>query len=133
MVLHTDIEIETEIIKLFVQKQYQKRIIYEISSRKDYDIMWHHFNNEQKFKKECLQKIFWMGEEALEKYLFELSGKKEVYYMGHSARKKMMLKEAVTEGGLWGIGIIYCGNGIGYYVGEEERAETPRYILRAKK
>ena len=74
-----------------------------------------------------------MGEEALEKYLFELSGKKEVYYMGHSARKKMMLKEAVTEGGLWGIGIIYCGNGIGYYVGEEERAETPRYILRAKK
>ena len=127
-----DIAIETEIIKLFVQKQYQKRLLYEINSKKKYDTVWHHFHTEKKFKKECLEKVDYMKKEDLEKYLFRLSGKKNVYFMGMAEkRKKMLLEDAVNEIVEMEIGIIYCGDGIGYYQGEEELADTPRYILKS--
>ena len=127
-----DITIETEIIKLFVQKQYQKRLLYEISSKKEYDIIRCHFYTEYKFKKECLEKVSYMGDENLEKYLFQLSGKKDIYFMGINTREKMPLKEAVKRINHFEDGIIYCGNGIGYYQGEEELSDTPRYILKSK-
>ena len=127
-----DIAIESEIVKLFVQKQYQKRLLYEINSKKEYDTMWHYFHTEQKLKKECLEKIYYMDEKNLEKYLFQLTGKKEVYYMGIDVRIRMSLREASYQMAHGAVAIVYCGNGIGYYQGEEELADTPRYILKAQ-
>lgn len=121
---------EEEIVKNYVVKNRQERILWELSSpRKRSGIMWRHFPGVRLFKAECLQAADYMPPDVLEKRLFELSGAKSVYYMGADQIGEFSLKEAVKMADMNDVCIIYCGNGIGYYQGEQEYGNAPRFLL----
>ena len=61
--------------------------------------------------------------------MYQLNKSKEVYFIGASYVGELSLKGAVEKASCGEICVIYCGNGIGYYQGEEDRANTPRYFL----
>ena len=75
----------------------------------------------------------YMAPNELEKYLLGFIRTKYVYYIGEDYIGEMTLKEALVKMNMGAIGIIYCGNGIGYYQGEEENGDRPRCLLRAAK
>ena len=68
----------------------------------------------------------------MEKHLFQLSGAREVYFVGESYTGILPLKQAVTKAHTGEICVIYCGKGIGYYQGEQEYGSPPRYMLLAQ-
>lgn len=121
-------EIEAEIIRQFCVKNKQDRIIWELSNSKKRDKVIWRFAGIQLFKKECLKEVEYMSKKELEKYLYEKSKTLNVYYMGLDYLGPLKLEEAVEriEGD---IGLIYCGNGIAYYQGEQNNTKPPRYLL----
>lgn len=124
-------EIETEIIKNYVVKNKQDRIIWELGSPKKRDeVMWRFHHNLDIFKQECLYPVGYMDPKGMEEYLYKLSGAREVYYMGDLFIGELSLKDAVDRA-FGDVCIIYCGNGIAYYQGEEDIAAPPRYMLVA--
>lgn len=72
----------------------------------------------------------YMASNELEKYLLKFIHTKYVYYIGEGYIGEMTLKEALVKMNMGAIGIIYFGNGIGYYQGEEENGDRPRCLLR---
>lgn len=118
-----------EFIKRFVISNKQERLIWELeSSKKRKDIFWR-FSGSNIFKDEFLQKTDYMLVDELETKLYQLSKNNVVYFIGESYVGEISLKEAVEKVSYGEICVIYCGNGIGYYQGEEDRANTPRYFL----
>ena len=101
-------ETEVEIIKKFIVKNKQERI-----------------------KKEILYPSTYKDAEHLEKVLYEMSGTRECYVIGECYIGTMQLRQACEEAWQGGICIIYCGNGIGYYQGEQEYGTPPRFLLHA--
>lgn len=79
------------------------------------------------FKQDCLYLVEYMDPRGMEEYLYKLSGTREVYYMGDLFIGKLSLKDAVDRAD-GDVCIIYCGNGIAYYQGEEDMAAPPRYL-----
>ena len=121
---------EEEIVKNYVVKNRQERILWELSSpRKRSGIMWRHFPGVRLFKAECLQATDYMPPSVMEKRLLELAGAKSVYYIGTNYIGELSLKEAVDMAYMDDVCIIYCGNGIGYYQGEQEYGSPPRFLL----
>lgn len=59
--------------------------------------------------------------EAMKNYLHKLSGAENVYFIGEDYIGKMLLEQAAERANEGEICIIYCGNGIGYYQGEQEK------------
>ena len=118
-----------EFIKRFVISNKKERLIWELESpKKRKDIFWR-FSGSNIFKDECLQKTDYMPVDELEAELYQLSKTRVVYFIGASYVGELSLKEAVEKASCGEICVIYCGNGIGYYQGEEDRANTPRYFL----
>lgn len=118
-----------EFIKRFVISNKQERLIWELESpKKRKDLFWR-FAGSNIFKTECLQEVDYMSTDELETKLYQLNKSKEVYFIGTSYVGEISLKEAVEKASSGEICVIYCGNGKGYYQGEEERANTPRYFL----
>lgn len=70
-----------------------------------------------------------MPADELETNLYKLSKNNVVYFIGASYVGELSLKEAVEKVSCGEICIMYCGNGIGYYQGEEDCSNTPRYFL----
>jgi len=67
------------------------------------------------------------------KYVFLLALFQPIlYFIGESYIGTLPLKEAVKKAGTGEICIIYCGNGIGYYQGEQECGKPPRFLLFQK-
>ena len=125
-------KIEIEIIKKFVVKNKQERIIWELSSEKRrQNVIWH-FDHPSFFKKDILYPTTYMDSKKMEKKLYEMSGSKECYYIGETYIGNMHLKQAGEEAWEGGICIIYCGKGIGYYQGEQEYGAPPRFRLNTK-
>jgi len=83
-------------------------------------------------KNNCMQPLEYMSEEEMEKYLLSFSNVKDIYFIGESYIGTLPLKEAVKKAGTGEICIIYCGNGIGYYQGEQECGKPPRFLLFQK-
>lgn len=54
---------------------------------------------------------------------------KTVYFIGESHIGELPLKEALKKVTAGEICILYCGNGRGYYQGEQEFGSTPRFHL----
>lgn len=124
-------EIETEIIKKYVVKNKQDRIIWELGSpKKRSEVMWRFHHNLDIFKPECLYPVEYMDPRGMKEYLYKLSGAREVYYMGDLFIGELSLKDAADRA-FGDVCIIYCGNGIAYYQGEECMAAPPRYMLIA--
>lgn len=130
-----NIYIEQEIIKNYVRKNKQERIIWELNNvKKRGDVVWRRFNGPNNFIKECLHPINYMSNICLEEYLLKLTGVSTVYYMGEDYIGEdyigtLSLKEATNRAHDGLICIIYCGNGIGYYQGEQGIGKPPRFML----
>lgn len=118
-----------EFIKKFVKSNKQDRLIWELESPKKRNELFGRFAGSCIFKTECLKKADYMSADELETKLYQLNKSKEVYFIGVSYVGELSLKEAVEKAFCGEICVIYCGNGIGYYQGEEDRANTPRYFL----
>ncbi len=128
-----DKEIEIEIIKNFIVKSKQERLIWELGSpRKRDKVAFMRLCDYTLFKQECLQPLDYMGAKALEKFLFQQSGAKEVYYIGMHYIGKRSLRDAALDAEGCDICIIYCGDGIAYYQGEIEYGGAPRFLMTQK-
>lgn len=126
-------DIEYEIVKKFVRNNKQERIVWELKNRKKRQrVIFNNFYGTDIFADECLHPTKYRSEADLEEYLFNLSKSDKVYYMGESYIGYLSLKQAVHRAWEGEIGIIYCGNGIGYYQGEQEIGKPPRYMLLKK-
>ena len=124
---------ELEIIKNYVIKSKQERIIWEFeNSEKRKHMMMTRFSGPDILKSSCLQPVNYMFPDEMEKSLFRLNGVREVYFMGESFIGNLSLKEAVKRANDGEICIIYCGNGVGYYQGGECGGSPPRYLLIQK-
>lgn len=125
-------KIEEEIVKKYVIKNKQERILWELSSpRKREQIFWR-FADSEILKSSCLKPIEYMSVETMEKYLFKLTGVKSVYFIGEDYIGELTLRQATERANMGEICIIYCGNGIGYYQGEQGYGAPPRFLLLQK-
>ncbi len=126
-------DIELEIIKKFVDKGKQERIIWELgNAKKRENIMLMRFAGPNVFSAKCLHPVEYMSSAVMEENLLRLGGTKVVYYMGEGYIGELSLKEAVVEANAGDICIIYCGNGVGYYQGEQVYGKPPRFMLIQK-
>ncbi len=50
--------------------------------------------------------------------------------LGESYIGELSLKQAVEKALFGEICIIYCGNGVGYYQGEQDIGSSPRFLLK---
>jgi len=124
--------IEQEIIKKFVNSNQQDRLLWELKNpKKRQEVFWK-FAGTKFLKNNCMQPLEYMSEEEMEKYLLSFSNVKDIYFIGESYIGTLPLKEAVKKAGTGEICIIYCGNGIGYYQGEQECGKPPRFLLFQK-
>ncbi len=124
-------ETEIEIIKKFVINNKQDRLIWELSNpKKRSKMVFQRLHDYSIFKNGCLQPVNYMWPDKLEECLLQLSGAREVYYMGLHYIGKLSLRDAVMKADECDICIIYCGNGVGYYQGEQSYGGTPRFIMR---
>lgn len=69
---------------------------------------------------------------AMRDYIYILSREEFVYSIGKDYIGKMPLEQAAERANEGEICIIYCGNGIGYYQGEQEKGAPPRFLLLAE-
>lgn len=122
-------EIEKEIIRNFVVKSKQERILWELQSRKYRDsVAFGRFCGAEIFKAQCLYPVESWRSDILENYLLQLGGTQNAYVLSTNGICECSLKEALAN--LRGtIGIVYCGNGVGYYQGEPNPFKMPQYIL----
>ena len=123
---------EEEIIKKYIIKERQDRLLWEFNSPKKRNTVFWHFAGPNCFKSECLQSIAYMSGDVMRNYLLQLSNAKDVYFIGESYIGILSLEEAVTKAQTGEICIIYCGKGIGYYQGEQENGKPPRFLLLAQ-
>ena len=125
-------KIEKEIISLFVKKDRQQRILWELSSpKKREDVIWH-FSGPDIFKRECLERLQVMPNVLFAEKLSQLGNTSRIYYLGESYIGDISLKQAIGKMSAGERCIIYFGYGIGYYQGERELGNYPKFILRAK-
>lgn len=124
---------EVEIVRKYVIESRQDRIIWELTKpEKRKHIMLRRFPGVALFKEDCLQEIKYLPPDELERKLFQLSKSRNTYFIGESHIGELTLREAVKRADMGDICIIYCGNGVGYYQGEEY-GPPPRYILLERK
>lgn len=124
--------IEEEIIKKYVIKNKQERILWELSNPKKREEVFWRFAGQGIFKESCLQPVEYMYSSDMENFLFQLSGTKIVYFIGEDYIGELSLKDATRKANTGEICIIYCGNGIGYYQGELNYGGPPRFLLLQK-
>lgn len=132
IILNKVIYMEKEIIKLFVKSNKQERILYEFKNVKKRENGIWRFSDPGVFKETCLNSIGYMSSMKLEKYLLQLNKNEKVYFIGESYIGEMLLKDAAEKADMGEICLIYCGNGVGYYQGEQEIGSPPRYVLISK-
>lgn len=125
-----DNQIEIEIVKKFIRKNKQERILWELSSPKNRENIAYHFDTPDIFSSECLYPVS-LDEKWMMADYFERKGILQVYYIGMNYVGQLTVKEALEES-CCDICIIYYGNGIGYYQGEEAKGGPPRYLLLEK-
>ena len=121
--------IEEEIVKLYVIKNKQERILWELRNRRKRESVFWRFAGPNQFKPECLQPIEYTTCEELEKLLSIHSETREVYYIGTSGIGVLPIQQAVRNVHMGEICIVYCGNGFGYYQGEQAYGTHPRFLL----
>lgn len=129
-------EIEKEIVDRFVIKPKRKRILWELnSSKKRNDAIWR-FTTPHILRPECLKPIRFFDPKGLKNYLLKIKNKRIVYYLGHSFAGFVDIDQATEMSSNDLCCIIYCGDGIGYYQGEQYEgrgtgAAPPRFLLCA--
>ena len=124
-------ETEKEIIKRFVKKNKQERLLWELSNpkRRMEALRWG-FHKTSIFKESCLQPVKYMDKDVMEKFLLENSDCNEVYFIGEGFGGILSCDEAAERAFDGDICVIYCENGTGYYQGEQESRTQFRFLLK---
>lgn len=74
--------IEEEIIKQYIKKNKQERMLWELNNpQKREEVIWR-FSKPGIFIEKCLTPIGYMDKIHMIEYLFKLSGVSNVYYIG---------------------------------------------------
>ena len=121
--------IEEELIKKYVIKEKQNRLLWELKNPKKRNTVILRFAGTNCFKTNCLHAITYMSGDVMKRHLLHLSNAKDVYFVGESYVGTLSLEQAVAKAQTGEICIIYCGKGIGYYQGEQENGKPPRFLL----
>lgn len=122
-------EAEYEIIKSFIIKNRQERLIWELGNPKKREKFFWNFAGTQYFRQDCLQPVEVMSSKELETAILRLGKTRSVYYLGSAYIGKIPLAQAVQYTAQGDICIIYCGNGRGYYQGEPHPGKKSKYLL----
>ena len=123
--------VELEIVKMYIVTNKPERLIWELSKpQKRQHIMIRRFASPEIFEKSWMRSVDYMSSEELKKCLSRLSRAKEVYFIGESYIGELSLDQATLRANAGELCIIYCGNGLGYYQGEQEYGKPPRYLLQ---
>ena len=119
---------ENEIIKNYVIKDKQARIIWELSTpKKREDVFWR-FSGINIFKPNCLFRVNDIPVDYLHTKCSEQKNF-NVYVIGSNYIGEASLEKSIKRAQNGGICIIYIGKGVAYYQGEECGGHRPRYIL----
>lgn len=122
-------QIETEIIKTYVKESKQKRLLWELDSPSQRaSVIWK-FAGSELFKRECLSPTKYMSADTMKQYFSKLTNNNQVYFIGEDYIGRLTLQQAIQRAQEGEICIIYCGNGNGYYQGEQSKGAPPRYLL----
>lgn len=129
-------EIEKEILDNFVIKGKRKRIMWELRSEKKRNFAMWRFAHPHLLKPECIKPVKYSDPESIKEYLFKVKNYKEVYYFGYSFAGLVDVNQAAEMASEDLCCIIYCGEGFGYYRGEQYEgngigAAPPRFLLCA--
>lgn len=121
---------EVEIVRKFIRRNKQERILWELSSPRKRKEIAYHLSTPDIFMPQCLNPVSLDAKWTVADY-FEGKGIFNVYYIGMHYIGEMTVKDAIEES-CCDMCIIYYGNGIGYYQGEEAKGGPPRYLLLEK-
>ena len=121
--------VEEEIIRSYVKENKQERLLWELnSSKKRKTVIWK-FAGTELFKSNCLKPTSYMSANQIEKHFSPMVTTKNVYFIGEDYIGSLTLQQAARRAQEGEICIIYCGNGIGYYQGEQCAGKPPRFLL----
>lgn len=123
--------IEEEIVRCFIQKNRQDRIIWELQSKRKRDsVMWK-LCDTHLFKQEVLYPQRYLSPEDLAKKLEDLGAQKTIYMIAFDEMYE--LEDCSVLEGIerqWDNPyLLYYGNGLGYFEGMQEDGAPERCIL----
>jgi hypothetical protein len=121
--------VEEKIIINYIVKSKQERLLWELSTpRKREKVIWK-FSDTKLFKRNCLVPVAYMSADQLDRYFSPMVMAPNVYFIGEDYIGPLTLKQAAQRTQEGEICIIYCGNGVGYYQGEQCTGKPPRFLL----
>lgn len=126
-----DSRIEEEIIRCFIQKNRQDRIIWELQSKRKRDsVMWK-LCDTHLFKQEVLYPQRYLSPDDLAEKLEALGAQKTIYMIAFDEMYE--LEDCSVLEGIerqWDNPyLLYYGNGLGYFEGMQEDGAPERCIL----
>lgn len=105
--------IEEEIIKQYIKKNKQERMLWELNNpQKREEVIWR-FSKPGIFIEKCLTPIGYMDKIHMIEYLFKLSGVSNVYYIGEDYIGYLSLEQAAERASMGEICIITVGKVLG--------------------
>ena len=127
-------KMEQEFVQLFVKKSRQERILWEIGSKKYQDhVIAARFHDTENFQIAYLRPLDYHLLDQLYALLHPYCADDKIYYMGGRCIALLPLDSACDYAERGDICILYCGNGVGYYQGEQSYGPPPRYLLWRRK
>ena len=124
--------IEEEIVRYYIKENKQERILWELNSpKKRKDIIWK-FAGTDLFKMQHMKATRFLSATSLKEHLFQISKNQTVYFLGEDYIGQLSITQAVQRALQGEVCIIYCGQGYGYYQGEQVSGSPPRYFLVAE-
>lgn len=122
------LQLEKEIIRLFVRREKQHRMFWELDNPQKASGALAKMWLLETFKPQCMHKIPRMSEHDLAKYLIRLGAERPICYDGMTAewntdwdyiqlfRNNVSIQQALNGAAEWGTPYyLYFGNGILYY------------------
>ena len=122
-------QIESEIVRYYIKESKRERLLWELDSpSKRASVIWK-FAGTELFKRECLVPTKYLTADAMRQYFSKLTSSDHVYFFGEDYIGQLPLHQAIQRAQEGEICIIYCGNGNGYYQGEQSKGAPPRFLL----
>lgn len=121
--------IEEEIVRSYVKENKQERLLWELNSpKKRRTVIWK-FADPEIFKSNCLNSVAYMSAIQIEQRFSPILTNPNVYFIGEDYIGRLTLPQAARRAQEGEICVIYFGNGIGYYQGEQCTGKPPRFLL----
>lgn len=127
--MNMNADIEKYIIKTFVKKEKQERIIWELQNPQKRDAVFWRFSGPNLFKEQYIQPFPPSTTSLTETALLKMGCKQTVYFLGESFIGELSLKQAIEKANIGERCIIYCREGVCYYQGERELGNAPKCFL----